>query len=119
MTMSCLQQILRNKEMRRARLASALNSIKQQLIDLGAVRIILFGSFAKGEVDVGSDLDLLVIMPSAKTGKEWSQEIYREVQRNVAADILVFNEQEFQENLPVNRVLRWVVQGQILYEKGE
>jgi hypothetical protein len=32
---------------------------------------------------------------------------------------LYYNEQEFQENLPVNRFLRWVVQGQILYEKGE
>ncbi len=43
---------------------------------MGAQKIILFGSLASGDVDVNSDLDLFVLMPSAKTGKEWTDIIY-------------------------------------------
>jgi predicted nucleotidyltransferase len=47
-----------------------MESITRQLIELGAVKIILFGSLAEGNVDVYSDLDLFVIMPSTKSGDE-------------------------------------------------
>jgi len=67
---------------------------------------------------VGSDLDLLVLMPSTKTGKEWLKEVYRRVERDVATDILVYNEREFRENLPVSHFLQGVAGGRVLYEKA-
>ncbi|MEN2983656.1 MAG: hypothetical protein ABDH25_01350 [Dictyoglomaceae bacterium] len=42
----------------------------EELKKLGASKIILFGSLAHG------DVDLLVIMPNTKSGKEWSNLIY-------------------------------------------
>jgi len=34
------------------------------LRELGALKVTLFGSLVSGETDVGSDLDLLVVMPA-------------------------------------------------------
>ncbi|MCS7202697.1 MAG: nucleotidyltransferase domain-containing protein [Dictyoglomus sp.] len=47
-----------------------LFNILEELKKLGALKIILFGSLVHGDVDVNSDLDLLVIMPNTKSGKE-------------------------------------------------
>jgi predicted nucleotidyltransferase len=116
--MSQIQEILRRKESRREKLASSLASISGQLARMGAKKILLFGSLAVDEVDVTSDLDLLVIMPSSRPGKDWMREIYEVVDRGVASDILVYNEEEFQADLSVNTFLRHIVSsGRVIYEK--
>lgn len=51
-----LDDILLRKKRRKARLESSLDSIISQLKSLGALKIILFGSLARGEVDMYSDL---------------------------------------------------------------
>jgi predicted nucleotidyltransferase len=117
--MSRVTEILARQRKRRAQLQAALESVFRQLRDKGAVRIIVFGSVVREQVDVDSDLDLLVIMPSTRPGKEWTKLIYDEVERGVAADILVFNEQEFEENLPGNSFLQRIVDsGKVIYEKA-
>ena len=62
--MSKLKEILQKKKEREERLKSSLDSVVRQLGDLGALKIVLFGSLAKEDMDVSSDLDLLVIMKS-------------------------------------------------------
>ncbi|MFX0114737.1 MAG: nucleotidyltransferase domain-containing protein, partial [Candidatus Hodarchaeota archaeon] len=80
---------------------------------------ILFGSFAQKIVDFNSDLDLLVIMPPSRSGKEWMKLIYAEVERTISSDIIVFNCQEFNEKLPKSAFLQEIVNsGVILYEKA-
>jgi len=117
--MSRLDDILLRKERRKARLQSALDSVVNHLKSLGALKIILFGSLARNEVDVHSDLDLLVIMPNTRSGKEWMKLIYERGNSGVACDILAYNEEEFEENLPVSRFLKNVVKtGRVLYEKA-
>jgi predicted nucleotidyltransferase len=69
--MSQIKEIYRRKEERRDKLRKALDSIVNRLKDMEAQKIILFGSLARGDVDINSDLDLFVLMPSEKTGKEW------------------------------------------------
>nr|MDO8079382.1 nucleotidyltransferase domain-containing protein [Candidatus Freyarchaeota archaeon] len=114
-----LDEILLRKERRRARLESSLDSIVSQLKGLGALKIILFGSLARGEVDVHSDLDLFVLMPPTRSGKEWMKLVYENVDRGVASDIIVYNEKEFKENLPLSRFLKNVVNsGKVVYEKA-
>lgn len=66
-----LKEILQKKEERKAKLQASLNSIVTQLKGIGALKIILFGSLARDDIDVRSDLDLFVLMPSNRTGKEW------------------------------------------------
>ena len=113
-----LPQILRSKAEREAQLRSSLDSIADQLKAMGALRIVLFGSLAKGEVDVRSDLDLLVIMPSAKSGKEWSRLVYDNVERGVDSDIIVYNQDEFAEMIRASSFLTVVMEsGKVIYEK--
>jgi len=116
--MSELDNILLRKKERKARLQEALESIVGQLKNLGALKIIVFGSFAQDKVDVNSDLDLFVLMPSTRTGKEWMDIVYDTVERRVASDIIVYNDMEFRERLPTSSFLQNVVKGEVVYEKA-
>lgn len=113
-----LKEILKRKNERKARLERSLGSIIAQLKDRGALKIILFGSLHKEEVDVYSDLDLLVIMPSTMSGKEWSDLIYMNIERGVASDIIVYNQDEFEDKLQTSSFLRGISNsGKVVYEK--
>ena len=98
-------------------LQKALDSLVKELAGLGALRIILFGSFARDDVDVSSDLDLLVIMPYEKSGRQWRNLIYDTVDRIRATDLIIFNEEELRENLPSSTFLRKAMKGRVVYEK--
>lgn len=117
--MLSVDEIIEQKNKRKARLEEALQSIAAQLIAMGAWKVILFGSLAENQVDVHSDLDLLAIMPSSKSTKEWTDIIYESVDRAVASEIIVFNERDFAEQLPISRFLQHIVQGKVVYEKTE
>jgi len=85
---------------------------------LGALKVYIFGSYVRDEIDVNSDLDLLVIMPSTKTGKEWTSYIYNNVKRDISSDIIVFNDNEFKNQLPTNSFLKNIINsGRLVYEK--
>lgn len=116
--MSRVREIVQLKQERKARLKASLDTIVGQLKNLGAEKIVVFGSFAEGDIDVQSDLDLLVVMPSTRTGKEWTRLVYERVERNIAADIMVYTEGELEEKLPSSRFLQQVTQkGISVYEK--
>ena len=59
--MSKIKEILQKKEERRMKLQRSLNSIVQSLKNMGAQKIILFGSHARFEAGEDSDVDILVI----------------------------------------------------------
>lgn len=116
--MADLKEILQKKAERETNLKSFLDIIKSQIKNMGALKIILFGSLISEKIDVYSDLDLLVIMPSTKSGKEWTKLIYENVERKVASDIIVYNHKEFEDDLPTSRFLRNVLKsGRVIYEK--
>jgi len=117
--MSKLKEILQRKTEREEKLKSSMESITRQLTELGAVKIILFGSLAEGNVDVYSDLDMLVIMPSTKSGGEWMKFVYENVERGIDSDIIVYSQDELREKLPVSSFLKHVLQsGRVIYEKA-
>lgn len=113
-----IKDILRRKEERKRKLQESLSSLVQSLKELGAEKVILFGSLARGEVDVNSDIDLFVIMPSFKSGKEWMNLIYEKIERGVAATIIAYNQDELSKNLPSSRFLQNILNGKVLYEKA-
>ena len=114
-----LQKIRERKEMRRKALETNLQKIKAQLQEMGALRIILFGSYASGHIGSWSDLDLISVMPSTKTGKEWRKKIYSEIDRDVDCDILAYTSDELEKAIPVSRFLRHALKtGRVIYEKG-
>ncbi|MHA1669322.1 MAG: nucleotidyltransferase domain-containing protein [Promethearchaeota archaeon] len=115
--MSRVQSILNHKKERKEKLEAALSSIKNQLMNFGAIKIILFGSLSTGKIDVFSDIDLFVLMPSEKSGKEWMSYIYANIDRDIACDIIVYNEEEFEDNLPYSSFLSEILTtGEVIYE---
>jgi predicted nucleotidyltransferase len=116
--MSRIKEITGRKDERKAKLQKSLNLIVSQLKGMGALKIILFGSLVKGDVDVNSDIDLFVLMPSIKTGREWMDVIYRTVERKVASNIIVYNQEEFYEKLPSSSFLANISEGKVVYEKA-
>jgi len=92
-----LNYILKEKKIREKLLKENLKKILKDLKKLVANKVYLFGSLLKGDIDFYCDIDLFVIMPSTKSGNEWSKIIYEEIEKSVAVDFIVFNEKEFQE----------------------
>jgi len=78
----------------------------------------LFGSYARGEAGVDSDVDLMVVMPY--TGPSWRQaSLSRGVcPRNFAVDIKVCSREEFQRRIEEEHsfYLDIMDEGILLYE---
>jgi len=115
---SALSALRARKEERRRLLESELENISRWLQEMGAQKIVLFGSLAEGGIHSSSDIDLLAIMPAQMSGKKWMGKIYGEIDRQVDSDILAFTEEELEKALPVSRFLRNVMaSGKVIYEK--
>ena len=114
-----IQKIKKRKERRKKVLARDLESITRQLVRMGAQKILLFGSYAEGIIRSWSDLDIIAVMPSTRTGKEWMGKIYDEIERNVACDILAFTHEELEKQIPLSRFLRYALEnGRVIHETG-
>lgn len=66
----------------------------QRIVDLvvetaGPLRIVLFGSAARGELRDGSDLDIMVVMPEGTDTLRTAQRLYRAKSRQGVTGILV------------------------------
>ena len=111
-------EIERKKNERKDLLQSSLERLLPHLERMGAVKVVVFGSLVDGNVHSGSDLDLLVVMPQGRSGREWSRLIHAEVDRAVASDIIVFNVAELEEEVRVNVLLRQILEyGRSVLEK--
>lgn len=82
-------------------------------------RVILFGSYGRGDADAGSDLDLMVIKPEVSdpyTEMIRLHEVVGSIGRGV--DVLVYSEVEYQRRSQVpGTVLYWArKEGKALYE---
>jgi len=63
------------------------------------IRIILFGSAARGEMTEHSDLDIMVVVSEGVHRREAAQRIYRNMfGLGMAKDIVVVTEQELERN---------------------
>ena len=113
-----IKEIKALQAMRQKKLKENLEHIVQQLKDMGAQKIILFGSYANGRIWSGSDLDLICVMPSMRSGKAWMKIIYDEIDRDVDCDILAYTKEELSRIFPVSRFVRYAFEtGRIVYEK--
>jgi len=94
-----------------------LKRIKLKLISMGAHKIILFGSAAREELGLMSDIDLIVIIESNKDFLERLAYFYQVIQP-IDADLLIYTPMEFnrmvEENLFIQHVLK---QGKIIFER--
>ncbi len=68
-----------------------VSGLVRQIVEaVHPLRILLFGSAARGEAGPSSDLDLLIVMPDGVHRRKTAQELYRKIRdAGVAFDILV------------------------------
>jgi len=60
--------------------ASPLDRLVRAVVDKARpLRIILFGSAVRGDADVHSDIDLLVVVPDGTHRRQTAQRLYREI----------------------------------------
>jgi predicted nucleotidyltransferase len=82
-------------------------------------RVILFGSYSRGDADAGSDLDLMVIKPEVSDQYTEMMRL-REAVGNIGpgVDVLVYSEPEYRRRSQVpGTVLYWArKEGRALYE---
>ena len=62
-------------------------------------RIILFGSYARGDADEDSDVDLLVIMPFEGLGARKAAEIMKRVRPGFPVDVVVRTPETVRERI--------------------
>jgi len=96
-----------------------IQSITKQLIEnYGPEKIILFGSAARGDRDQANDLDFLIIKQDVPLyGIDRMRELDELIDRNVAADMLVYRPDEFEDRVRlgdpfIKAILR---EGRVLY----
>ena len=86
-------------------------------------KIILYGSFARGDFGKDSDIDMLIIKESKKTRPERASDVYRltwEVDRTLPFEPLVFTPKELEQRLKLGDpfFLTILKEGKTLHDKG-
>lgn len=98
-------------------LRSELNRIQNELERLGAQKVVHFGSSARGEAGLDSDLDLIVVMACEESFLDRIAALYKILKPRVAVDLLVYTPVEFEEMKENNFFLKNVLrEGKTLYE---
>jgi predicted nucleotidyltransferase len=111
----------RLNDARRALVAGEVARVTAELAALGARRVVLFGSHARGDASDTSDVDLVVELPwdaDAPAGARAAELLGRLAPR-VVLDLVVYTPQEFealQEKAPLLRAA--LAEGKVLHERA-
>ncbi len=103
----------------------AMNKIKEfgrQIgEEFGAERVILFGSYAKGDASPDSDVDLLVIGPFEGRGVDTSVEIRMRLRPHFPVDMLIRTPAKIQQRIEMgDDFIREILEeGKVLYEASD
>jgi predicted nucleotidyltransferase len=88
---------------------------------LNTVKIILFGSWCRGEEDKYSDVDIIIIYETKKRFLDRLEELYLMWDIPIAFDILAYTPEEFsrmlkEKNSFIERINK---EGEIIYERDK
>ena len=84
--------------------------------DLGAQRVVMFGSVARGDPGLTSDLDLFIVWDTPLDFVSRAAELYRRLQPQVPVDLLVYTPEEMARMVHQPFVQRVLREGRVLYE---
>ncbi len=102
--------------LRQAVLREELARIVHELRRLGAQRIVLFGSAARGDVASRSDLDLIVVLDSELSFVKRLGVLYEQIQPQVGLDLLAYTPEEFATIRERPFIRQALAEGKVLYE---
>jgi uncharacterized protein len=97
-----------------------IDAISDRIVRLHAPdRIILFGSYAYGAPDEGSDIDLLVVLPFDGKGHKKAAQIASDVHAGFPLDVVAVRPADFERRYrDADPVIRDAVErGLVLYER--
>ena len=97
--------------------------VKQRISDeIAPVKIILFGSFSRGDFDENSDLDLMFIIKDDNTSIKDTQYKINSLlkDRTIPLDILVYYESDIEKkkNIIVSLPYEVVKEGEVIYDSN-
>jgi len=99
-----------------------INAMVRRIVErFNPLKIILFGSYARGNAGPDSDVDLLIVMPVRGSKRKKAVEIGVALHDiKVAKDVIVVTPQEFEWRKDVIGTIEWpaVREGQVLYAKA-
>jgi len=86
--------------------------------EFGAERVILFGSYARGEVTEDSDVDLLVVGPFTGRSVDKSVEIRLKLRPKFPLDLLVRTPEKVRQRIEIGDsfIKEILEEGKVLYE---
>ena len=99
-----------------------IEAMTQQIVQrFHPLKIILFGSYARGGITVDSDVDLLVVMEVSGSKRRQASEIDLALsERTLPLDLIVVTPQEYEQYRDVmGHIIYPVVrEGKVLYERA-
>ena len=98
-----------------------IERIKLQIIKkFNPLKIILFGSLARGNYNKDSDIDLLIVQDTKKSRLEITSEYYKEIDYDIPTDFVITTPEGFKNgNVDATNIFaRNILQeGVIIYER--
>ncbi|MBI4035963.1 nucleotidyltransferase domain-containing protein [Candidatus Daviesbacteria bacterium] len=104
--------------MTKSQIQSQIDSITDQLIKkYKPQKIFLFGSSVTGNMTDDSDLDFLIIKDDRRNFHDRVVEIYKLVEKNIAADFIVYTPKEVSERVRIGDpfIKSILSEGRVLY----
>lgn len=107
------------KRISRQALESELDKIVRSLRRYAPEKVILFGSFARGDYNAGSDLDLLIIKDTKQPFIERSADVWRVCHSTLSIEPLVYTPGELERMIRQGNpfILRALAEGVVIYEQ--
>ena len=106
-------------ETKQTKINIEIESIVQQIVSkYHPIKIILFGSAARGDFENANDLDFLIIKDDVPyLGIDRMRELDDIIERNIAADMLVYRPAEFDERVALGDpfIKAILKEGRVLY----
>jgi len=104
-----------DRDERARQLAAEAQRVTALLVERGATLVLVFGSFARGDVRRTSDLDIIAVMESDVPFVTRLGELYQEIAPKVGLDLLVYTPQEWEEMQRRSFVRRALREGKVLH----